>query len=144
MAMINQLTRRDGRPTPYFVVQPPGLLPHAMAHLQLDYRYPCGPHCRGLTVAPWQGTAAAAVAPMIELDLYGQLALDVSTLIHPALLENFEPFPETLASWQNSPLNHTRSYTLARGPNGGVFTMVSETYTVYFLSGALSLPKPLS
>lgn len=82
MAMINQIRRRSGQPTPYFVRGPPGQYDRAVALLLLDYTYPCGPHCRGLVVIPaWQGRSAAAVAPMIELDLEWQKAQDVSTLL---------------------------------------------------------------
>ncbi|CAF9908399.1 hypothetical protein IMSHALPRED_006663 [Imshaugia aleurites] len=78
MAMINQIRRRSGQPTPYFVRGPPGQYDRAVALLLLDYTYPCGPHCRGLVVIPaWQGRSAAAVAPMIELDLEWQKAQDI-------------------------------------------------------------------
>lgn len=77
--MINQLNRRNGQPTPYFVIGPPGLIPHSRAHLTLGYGYLCSPHCRGVPVPPWLGSAAA-VAPMVELKLVQQVAQDVSAL----------------------------------------------------------------
>lgn len=73
--MINQLNRRNGQPTPYFVIGPPGLIPHSRAHLTLGYGYLCSPHCRGVPVPPWLGSAAA-VAPMVELKLVQQVAQD--------------------------------------------------------------------
>ena len=84
MAMINQLNRASGQPTPYFFrgpigVNPAGVNPHVSEDLTLDYRYLCSPLCRGLPTAPWF-RPAAAVAPMIELDLAWQLAQDVSIL----------------------------------------------------------------
>lgn len=84
VAMINQLNRGDGQPTPYFFRGPTGGNPagvnhYVSQHLMLDFHYPCSPVCRGLPVAPWFNPAAA-VAPMIELDLARQLMQDVSTL----------------------------------------------------------------
>lgn len=94
MAMINQLNRRNGQPTPYFVIAPPGLIPHSTAHLTVNYGYLCSLHCRGIAFAPWL-RSAAAVAPMKELNLAQQLAQDVSTL--PASsFRKFEPFLTTL------------------------------------------------
>ena len=66
-------------------INPNGVIPHISAQLTLDYRYPCGPLCRGLPVAPWlippaKVALVAPVAPMVELDLALQLAQDVSTL----------------------------------------------------------------
>ena len=82
--MINQLKRGDGQPTPYFFrgpvgVHPAGVNNYIYTHLTMDYRYPCSPVCRGLPVAPWYNPAAA-VAPMIELNLSQQLMQDVSIL----------------------------------------------------------------
>lgn len=91
MAVINQLHRRNGLLTPYFVIGPPGQIPHAVAHLFLNYSYPCGPHCRGLIVAAWQGRSAAAVAPMIELDLDQQKAQDVRYPPPASPVGNVEP-----------------------------------------------------
>ena len=86
--MINQLNRGDGQPTPYFFRGPVGISPagvnhYVSTHLTLDYHYPCSPVCRGLPVAPWYNPAAA-VAPMIELDLSRQLMQDVCTLTETA------------------------------------------------------------
>lgn len=75
MDMIHQLNRSDGQPTPYFIRGKTGLIPYATAHLELDYGYPCSPHCRGLDVPPWLGSAAAP-APMLELDRAVQLELE--------------------------------------------------------------------
>ena len=83
ITMINQLNREGGQPTPYFFRGPIGTNPagvnhYVSTHLTLDYHYPCSPVCRGLPVAPWYNPAAA-VAPMIELDLTQQLMQDVNT-----------------------------------------------------------------
>lgn len=88
--MINQLSRADGQPTPYFFrgitgVNPAGVYPYVLSSLTLDHRYPCSPLCRGLTVAPWFSRSAAAVAPMVELDLVWQLMQDVSTRTLPII-----------------------------------------------------------
>ena len=81
--MIYQLKREGGQPTPYFFRGPIGISPagvnhYVSTHLTLDYNYPCSPVCRGLPVAPWYNPAAA-IAPMIELDLTRQLMQDVNT-----------------------------------------------------------------
>ncbi|KAM0801336.1 hypothetical protein BDR22DRAFT_888644 [Usnea florida] len=75
MDMIHQLNRSNGQPTPYFIRGKTGPIPYATAHLTLDYGYPCSPHCRGLAVPPWLGSAAAP-APMLELDRTVQLELE--------------------------------------------------------------------
>ena len=104
MAMILQCLGSNGRPLPYFIIGPhPQVahVPHTSACLMADYHYPCSNHCLGLSV-PWPGHVmqfgqavqggyvvpvaqlvprqngyAPAVAPMIALDIPGQLAQDV-------------------------------------------------------------------
>lgn len=106
MAMILQCVGSNGRPLPYFIIGPhPRVahVPHTSVSLMSDYHYPCSNHCFGLSMpwpghamqsvpviqgghvvqvvqaVPWQRGHATAVAPMIPLDLPGQLVQDVRT-----------------------------------------------------------------
>ncbi len=114
MAMILQCVGSNGRPLPYFIIGPdPRVVPvaHTSVSLMSDYHYPHSNHCSGLSI-PWPGYAmqlvpaiqggqvvyvaqavprqsghATAVAPMIPLDLPGQLVQDVRTQSFTMLLE---------------------------------------------------------
>ncbi|KAL9135089.1 MAG: hypothetical protein Q9175_003718 [Cornicularia normoerica] len=97
MAMIHQLNRSNGQPTPYFVRAPTGPIPYATAHLMSDYSYPCSPHCRGVAVAAWLGSAAAP-APMKELDLALQLAQDQAEF---AAEPHAQLYPPEMDQWRH-------------------------------------------